>query len=99
MDTTTMEAMDTTETPVLFRVDKGGEVFALFPSIAADLSGHCSCYQHIGQHCAADYGGCMRESKPATPAQYAALAEELRGRGYRLRVVRRQSAAMRKQCR
>jgi hypothetical protein len=84
------------QTPVVFRVDREGEVFALFPTLAADPSGNVTSYQHIGQHCAADYGLCIAKSKPATPAQYAALAEELTVRGYSLRVVRRQSAAMRK---
>jgi hypothetical protein len=84
--------------PVIFRAEKGGEVFALFPTLAADLSGHCTSYQHIGQHCAADYAHCVKQSKPATPAQYAALLQELRAIGYCLRVARRQSPAMRRQC-
>lgn len=95
---TTQRKMETTTTPVLFRMDRDGEVFALFPTIAADHSGHCSCYQHIGQHSAADYLGCIRESKPAAPAQYAALLQELSAIGYCLRVVFRQSPAMRRQC-
>lgn len=83
------------QTPVVFRVDRGGEVFALFPTLLADPSGNVTSYQHIGQHCAADYGLCIAKSKPATPAQYAALLEELTGIGYCLRVVRRQPCAAR----
>ena len=88
------------KTPVIFRVDREGEVFALFPTLAADDCGrHVTSYQHIGQHCAADYQLCIAKSKPATPAQYADLLAELTGRGYCLREVRRQSAAMCRQCR
>lgn len=82
-------------TPVVFRVDRKGEVFALFPTLAADPSGNVTSYQHIGQHCAADYGLCIAKSKPATPEQYADLLTELTGIGYCLRVARRRSPAMR----
>jgi len=83
------------QTPVVFRVDREGEVYAIFPTLLADLSGNVTSYQHIGQHCAADYGWCIAKSKPATPAQYAALLQELTAIGYCLRVVRRQSPTMR----
>lgn len=75
--------------PVVFRYD--GDVFALFPTLPADLSGHCDCFQHVGQHCGADYQGCIRRSRPATPAEYKALKRELESYPYRynLRVVQR----------
>jgi len=73
--------------PAVFRFD--GDCFALFPTLEATRDGLCTCYQHIGQHCAADYAGCIARSKPATPEQYADLLRELTRIGYRLRVVRR----------
>ncbi len=77
--------MDTTT--VIFRVDREGTVFALFPELPADNYGtYCTCFQHVGQHCAADYFGCVAESRPATPAEYADLEAELRQRGYDLEV-------------
>jgi len=75
-------------TPVIFRVDREGEVFALFPTLPA-YGYYVTCYQHIGQHCAADYGLCINDSRPAQPAEYADLLEELTQIGYVLRVVRR----------
>ena len=64
---------------VVFRVESNGDVLAVFPSIPADYHGSMLCYAHIGQH-----GGCSnnyyyRNTKPATPEQYAPLLNELRG--------------------
>ena len=89
--------METTETTVvIFRMDREGVVFALFPELPADNFGYfCTCYQHIGQHCAADYQGCIAESRPATPAEYADLEAELRQRGYDLEIRQRATYAMR----
>ena len=80
---------------VIFRVDREGIVFALFPELPADYGGlYCTCYQHVGQHCAADYYGCIAYSRPATPAEYADLLIELRHRGYRMEVRQRATYAM-----
>jgi hypothetical protein len=79
---------------VIFRVDRGrdGEVFALFPNIAADYAGrYVQSYQHVGQHAAADYGLCVANSRPAKPHEFAALKRELEGRGYKLDVRRRRA--------
>ena len=85
--------------PVIFRIDNSG-VFALLPTIPADVAGrYVTSYQHIGQHCGADYSQCVRYSQPATPAQFAPLLAELQTIGYSLRVARRQSPAMRRECR
>ena len=76
------------EVVVIFRKDRTGwkDCFALFPELPADNYGHyCTAYQHVGQHCAADYHGCIANSDPATPAEYADLFEELERRGYNLR--------------
>jgi hypothetical protein len=77
---------------VIFRKDRN-ECFALFPELPADNQGiYCTCYQHLGQHCAADYHGCVSRSDPAAPADYADLLQELKRRGYRLSVRQRATA-------
>ena len=83
-------------TIVIFRMDREGIVFALFPEIPADNHGvFCTCFQHVGQHCAADYLGCIAASRPATSAEYADLESELRQRGYDLAIRQRASYSMR----
>lgn len=72
----------------VFRKDKEGVVFAMFPHEAADNSGHCTSYDRVGGHSAADYNGCMRASKPAKPEEYAPILGELESRGYTVQVVR-----------
>jgi len=76
--------------PVMFRMWRG-EVIALFVNSNADNAGHCQSYQHVGQHGAADCNGIIRESRPATPAEYASLKRELEGAPYhyQLRVMQR----------
>ncbi len=82
-------------TTVIFRMDREGNVFALFPELPADNYGvYCTCFQHVGQHCAADYYGCIAESRPATPEEFADLAAELRQRGYDLKIRQRATYAM-----
>ena len=79
---------------VVFRKDRDGwrEPFALFPELPADKDGlYCTCYQQVGQHCAADYGLCITSSDPASPAEYADLLRELRQIGYKLAVRKRAS--------
>ncbi len=88
-----METIETTV--VIFRMDREGNVFALFPELPADNHGfYCTCFQHIGQHCAADYHGCIAESRLATPDEYADLEAELRQRGYDLEIRQRATYAM-----
>ncbi len=77
---------------VVFRVwrDKASDVFALFPELPADTVGRlCTSYAHVGQHGGADYGYCIRQSRPARPEEYADLAAELTTIGYVLDVRRR----------
>ncbi len=86
--------------PVVIRVWNGDadDVFALFPTDPADIYGHlCTSYQHIGQHSAADYYHCIRNSRPATRPEAAPLLSELRRIGYRPRVIRRASPVHREQ--
>jgi hypothetical protein len=75
---------------VIFRRDSTGECFALFPELPSDQFGNlCTAYQHIGQHCAADYHLCITQSDPANPAEYRDLYEELERRGYNLTIRNR----------
>jgi hypothetical protein len=85
------------ETVVIFRKDRAGwkDCFALFPELPSDEWGiYCTAFQHVGQHCAADYHGCIAASDPASPAEYADLYEELERRGYRLSVRQRATPEM-----
>jgi len=85
----------TPATTVIFRIDLEGIVFALFPELPADKQGfYCTCYQHIGQHCAADYHGCMFNSDPAKPDEFADLQRELEQRGYKLTIRNRATSKM-----
>ncbi len=82
-------------TIVIFRWQREGGVFALFPELPADNQGFfCTCYQHLGQHCAADYYGCIANSRPATPSEYRDLFNELEGRGYNLVIRQRATQVM-----
>ncbi len=83
---------------VVFRVSRkdGKDVYALLPESQADYNNHVTCYQHVGGHCAADYHMCMRESRPATPKEYAGLKSEMEQRGYILQVVKRARPFFRK---
>lgn len=77
---------------VIFRVDKEGAVYALFPNLFENRTGSlCTSYQHVGQHSAADYNACIANSRPANPKEFEGLATELRGRGYELKIRRRWS--------
>jgi hypothetical protein len=82
-------------TPVIFRkyrVDRGGEVVALFPEEAWSADGRtCSCYVHTGQHGEADPSTVIAMTRPATPEEYADLKAELEGPpyNYKLRVCKR----------
>jgi hypothetical protein len=90
-------------TPVVFRKwrkSQGGGILALFPTIPSDNLGYyCSSYEHVGQHGSADYRGCVQQTVPAKPEEYAALEKELTSIGYELQVVQRASPAMHAACR
>ena len=80
---------------VVFRRDREGGVFALFPELPADDHGFlCTAYAHFGQHCTADYDLCVSRSDPAAPAQYQDIYEELERRGHDLVVCRRATPEM-----
>ncbi len=84
-------------TIVIFRKQRTGhkDCFALFPELPADIDGvYCTAYQTIGQHCSADYHGCIANSDPASAADFGDLFEELEKRGYNLVVRKRATAEM-----
>lgn len=70
-------------TVVVFRRwrEKGGTVFALFP-LDVEGPGLVSSFEHVGQHSAANYAGCIARSRPVTPAEYADLKRELESKPY-----------------
>ena len=64
---------------VQYRFDKYGahkECTALFPDQFPN-GGHVVCYAHIGQHGEASRAWVREKTRPATPAEYAALHAEL----------------------
>jgi len=77
------------ETLVIFRKWSNGDIVALFPLKPECRQGYlCSCYEHVGQHGACD-PLITRDTKAATPEEYASLARELRLIGYVLRIGKR----------
>ena len=85
------------ELPVIFRI-MSGEVFALFPTVPHDTSGHyCVSYTHVGQHGSADYHTAIANSRPASAESYTPLLTELQEIGYNTRVVKRATQAMHKE--
>jgi len=83
------------KTKVIFRTDQEGITFALFPEEVADHRGFCDCYEHVGQHGAADYFLCVDSSRPATEQEYAPLLEELQRIGYDLEIYKKRTPQMR----
>jgi hypothetical protein len=80
---------------VIFRVDDEGTAYPLFPYLEGS-SGCCTAYQHIGQHCSADYQLCIQTSRPAKQSEYKELATELRRIGYKLTIRKRRAARRRR---
>jgi hypothetical protein len=81
-------------TPVMFRMDKCGrrkEVTAVFPYDESTVGKPWlrTCYAHIGQHGACDWGWILQKTRPATPQEYEPLKRELERIGYQLKVVKR----------
>lgn len=88
-----------TETPVIFRKDKTGELTAFLPALPAS-PGMVVCYAHVGQHSEAseEY---MRECKGVGEDEYSELLAELRsiyetGKDGLKLVVRRADSALTK---
>jgi hypothetical protein len=71
-------------TPVIFRKwpkAEGGGIIALFPLEPAASEYDCSSYEHVGQHGAATLD-IIHRTRPATPAEYADLKQELESAPY-----------------
>ena len=93
MNETEDQVMETTI--VIFRMDREGIVFALFPELPSDNYGNfCTAFEHIGQHCAADFHGCIANSRPVKAGKYGELCDELERRGYHLEVHQRATGVM-----
>lgn len=78
-------------TPVIFRKWKdNGDVLALFPyDLGTDDPYTCSSYEHMGQHSAANPQGCIQQTLPCKPEEYAELKAELESLGYKLKPISR----------
>jgi len=81
------------QTKVVFRKWSDGSVLALFPEDQADYWGNCGSYEHVGQHGAADYTGCIAKTKAASAEEYKDLKAELESApfSYQLAVIKRYS--------
>lgn len=85
---------DAESVPVIFRAEKSGtfknEVTAIFPTLAGTGPGDVTIYARVGQHSTGSRGW-YRETRAATPDEYAALKRELESApfNYRLDVVKR----------
>jgi len=74
---------------VIFRIWPDGGVIALFPQIAASVDGYlCESYMHVGQHGAAT-PGIVNNTRPAKPAEYKELLQELEQIGYNPVIVKK----------
>ena len=70
-------------TRVLFRIEVGGGVLAVFPLEAHSRDGwNCVCYAQIGQHSYCDPHYVRDQTQPAKPEEYAGLLSELESIGY-----------------
>ena len=79
-----------TKTKVIYRKFSDGEIIALFPQIAANVTGwFCSSYMHVGQHGAADTNVVVRQTVLAKPKEYAKLHKELKQLGYNLQIAKK----------
>lgn len=75
--------LNKTDTPMLFRVDREGVLFALLIREPGTYDpATCASYAHFGQHSSANVRGCIEESRPATAAEIWPLKQELRSLGY-----------------
>lgn len=73
-------------TDVIFRKwpdSEGGGVIALFPcEPGTNDPATCQSFEHVGQHGPANPGWVIDRTRPATPAEYAALKRELESPPY-----------------
>jgi len=60
----------------------GHGVIALFPGVPGGRAGLCDSFEHMGQHGSADPAAVIRRTRPAAPAEYADLKNELEAAPY-----------------
>ena len=81
--------------PIIFRVDKNNNVFAIFPTIPGTSDASTSTiYDQSGGHTSGDVFMCIRTSRPASLEQYQQMYEHLLSIGYKIRIVKRCSNKM-----
>lgn len=73
---------------VVFRKWKDGTIDALMP-YEVDVNYTVTCYSRIGQHCTADYGYVVGQTKLATNEEYSSLLKELESIGYTVEVIKK----------
>jgi len=75
---------------VIFRKwNKGGAIIAILPDEPTRGYPIVGAYEHVGQHGDADYWGILERTKPAQPAEYHDLLEELKSIGYEPRIMQK----------
>lgn len=91
MNLTASETETSNRSVVVFRKWKDtGDIIALFPLEASDVSGlYSNSYMHVGQHGSADAEGLVKVTVPASPTEYTPLKRELERIGYSLVVRKR----------
>lgn len=63
---------------VIFRIETGGDILAIFPEVPGTNEYDVSSYAHIGQHGACSIQYYQRNTRPANPEQSASLLRELK---------------------
>ena len=85
-------------TKVIFRRWRSGDkaVIALFPEQPAELfRPYCNSYEHLGQHGSADANFVVSKTRLAKKEEYAELKRELERIGYKLKICKKLTPAMR----
>lgn len=79
--------MDTDTTPVLFRRERGGNIIAIFPTVA-ERAGMCACYTASEGHSLCDPAATVRQSAPVDPTDrdVMSLRRQLQGPPYNYRL-------------
>lgn len=80
-------------TAVIFRKDRDGIVFAIFPELE-ETGRTVTTYDHVGGHSSGPYGPLIDTTRPARPEEYEELRRELESApyNYRLQVRKRRAA-------
>ena len=83
---------DETETPMIFRRFKDGDIIAIMPTLPGTGDPFtCLSYQHVGQHGSCNPSHVVRMTAVARAHEYAELKAELTRIGYKVRAIQRAS--------